>query len=271
MTLMGSAGICRGIGHCIVADSTVGRYLSHIIRELFNGSEQVVSASNQISAASSRWPKGDRAGGRPRKRPSLEEMSSMTGQMPTMQEVSLDGRGQGCQPDGTGYRGDVPSDQRYQVFFDQTAKIIRVIDDIAFQTNLLLRTRRWNGPPAGGQGVCRGGRGGAESGDAFGGGGQRRRMIEESVAAPITVSVTQRVSEAQRNLENADKVARSSMDCRGQFGTGSGIDQINTVVAQMDSYSTECRQCGRIRQPQRRTERSGRGPECYCGAIGVSG
>jgi len=104
--------------------------------------EQVASASNQVSSASQSLAEGatEQAASLEETSSSLEEMASMTKQNAdnAQQANTLAGEAQKAANDGNGAMQRMnDAINEIQKSSDETAKIIKVIDEIAFQTNLL--------------------------------------------------------------------------------------------------------------------------------------
>ena len=230
--------------------SALSRRITQIIRSLSEGSQQVASASGQVSAASQSLAEGatEQAAGLEETSSSLEEMSSMTKQNAdnTVEATQLMEKAKtvvGGMAEATEEMTQAINDIKSSS--DQTAKIIKVIDEIAFQTNLLALNAAVEAARAG------------EAGKGFAVVAEEVRnlamrsaeaaknttdMIEESVSnAENGVHITQRVSNAlEETVENSKKVAAliSEVAAASQE-QAQGIDQVNIAVAQMDKVTQQ--------------------------------
>ena len=120
----------------------LARKISRIVEMLSNGVDQVASASGQVSSASQSLAEGatEQAASLEETSSSLEEMSSMTKQNAdnAQQANHLAGDARKAAENGTASVGKMTTAiDEIQKSSNQTAKIIKVIDEIAFQTNLL--------------------------------------------------------------------------------------------------------------------------------------
>ncbi|MHC4587241.1 MAG: HAMP domain-containing methyl-accepting chemotaxis protein, partial [Planctomycetota bacterium] len=118
------------------------RALKKIINALTEGSEQVSSASGQVSAASQSLAEGstEQAAGLEETSSSLEEMASMTKQNADNAQQANTLASEARKAADTGTESMTRMNEAIndiQKSSDETAKIIKVIDEIAFQTNLL--------------------------------------------------------------------------------------------------------------------------------------
>jgi len=224
--------------------------LTHIMQQLFEGSEQVVSASNQISSASQSLAEGatEQAAGLQETSSSLEEMASMTKQNANnaQQANVLSTETRKAADTGAASMARMNSAiQDIQRSSDETAKIIKVIDDIAFQTNLLALNAAVEAARAG------------EAGKGF------------AVVAEEVRNLAMRSAEAAKNtsgmIEESVKNAKTGVDIAEEVGTvlneivqsigkttnlvseiaaasqeqAQGIDQVNTAVSQMDKVTQQ--------------------------------
>jgi methyl-accepting chemotaxis protein len=224
--------------------------LAEIIRQLFNSSDQVASASHQISAASQSLAEGatEQAAGLEETSSSLEEMSSMTKQNADNAQLANTLAAEAR----TAAQSGAESMQRMsraiddiQQSSDKTAKIIKVIDEIAFQTNLLALNAAVEAARAG------------EAGKGFAVVAEEVRnlamrsaeaakntatMIEESVKnAKNGVAISTEVSKALEGIVGG--IAKTT-DLVGEIAAASseqaqGIDQVNTAVTQMDKVTQQ--------------------------------
>ena len=140
--ITGIAALILGILLAWLITRSITKPINRIIAGLNEGSEQVSSASGQVSSASQSLAEGatEQAAGLQETSSSLEEMSSMTKQNAdnAQQASTLAGEARKAANVGTESMNRMNGAiQEIQKSSDETAKIIKVIDEIAFQTNLL--------------------------------------------------------------------------------------------------------------------------------------
>jgi len=154
-TIMGAvsaakSGILIGLLSALAVGAAIGIFLSRsissalnkVIATLSSGSEQVSSASNQVSQSSQQMAEGasEQASSLEETSASLEEMSSMTKQN---SDNSRQANSMALETRGAVEKSQEAMTRMGQAInkikgsSDQTAKIIKTIDEIAFQTNLL--------------------------------------------------------------------------------------------------------------------------------------
>ena len=233
----------------IIAQGIAGK-ITRIVRQLTQGSEQVSSASGQVSAASQSLAEGatEQAAGLEETSSSLEEMSSMTKQNAdnAQQANTLSNEARKAADNGAQSMGRMNSAiQEIQKSSDETAKIIKVIDEIAFQTNLLALNAAVEAARAG------------EAGKGFAVVAEevRNLAMRSAEAAKNTASM---IEEAVKNSKNGVDIATEvgkvldeivqgiakTTDLVGEIAAASqeqaqGIDQVNTAVAQMDKVTQQ--------------------------------
>jgi len=224
--------------------------LNRIIAGLTEGSEQVSSASSQVSAASQSLAEGatEQAAGLEETSSSLEEMSSMTKQNAdnAAQANNLSSEARRAADSGSesmnrmsGAINDI------QKSSEETAKIIKVIDEIAFQTNLLALNAAVEAARAG------------EAGKGFAVVAEevRNLAMRSAEAAKNTSSmIEESVKNSQNGVEISQEVAKAleeivtgvgkATDLVGEIAAASqeqaqGIDQVNTAMAQMDKVTQQ--------------------------------
>jgi methyl-accepting chemotaxis protein len=224
--------------------------LKKIINSLTDGSEQVASASGQVSAASQSLAEGatEQAAGLEETSSSLEEMSSMTKQNAdnAQQANTLASETRKAADNGSEAMGRMTSAIRdIQKSSDETAKIIKVIDEIAFQTNLLALNAAVEAARAG------------EAGKGFAVVAEevRNLAMRSAEAAKNTANM---IEESVKNSKNGVDIATEvgkvleeivqsigkTTDLVGEIAAASseqaqGIDQVNTAVAQMDKVTQQ--------------------------------
>ena len=250
VSVLSLTAIVLGIVAAVLIARGIISALRRIIDSLNEGSEQVAAASGQVSSASQSLAEGatEQAAGLEETSSSLEEMSSMTKQNAdnAQQANSLAGEARKAADSGADSMGRMNSAiQEIQKSSDETAKIIKVIDEIAFQTNLLALNAAVEAARAG------------EAGKGF------------AVVAEEVRNLAMRSAEAAKNtasmIEESVKNARNGVDIAAEVGKvldeivqgvgkttdlvseiaaasqeqAQGIDQVNTAVAQMDKVTQQ--------------------------------
>jgi methyl-accepting chemotaxis protein len=224
--------------------------LHRIISTLTTGSEQVAAAAGQVSAASQSLAEGatEQAAGLEETSSSLEEMSSMTKQNAdnAQQANALAGEARKAADMGTDSMGRMSTAiQEIQRSSDETAKIIKVIDEIAFQTNLLALNAAVEAARAG------------EAGKGFAVVAEevRNLAMRSAEAAKNTASmIEESVKNSSNGVDIATEVAKvleqivqgvgKTTDLVSEIAAASqeqaqGIDQVNTAVSQMDKVTQQ--------------------------------
>ncbi|HBA83439.1 MAG TPA: hypothetical protein DCZ95_05020, partial [Verrucomicrobia bacterium] len=134
------AGLALSLG--IGLTRSITRPIQHVIDGLSAGSEQVTSASSQVSSASQQLAQGasEQASSLEETSASLEEMASMTRQNAdnATQANNIAREASSLAVGGVeAMTRMIGAIDKIKKSSDETAKIIKTIDEIAFQTNLL--------------------------------------------------------------------------------------------------------------------------------------
>lgn len=248
--IAGVAALALGIVLAWLITRSITKPVNRIIDNLTEGSEQVSAAAGQVSAASQSLAEGstEQAAGLEETSSSLEEMASMTKQNAdnAQQANTLASESQKAATNGTEAMqrmSEAISD--IQKSSDETAKIIKVIDEIAFQTNLLALNAAVEAARAG------------EAGKGF------------AVVAEEVRNLAMRSAEAAKNtsamIEESVKNSKNGVDIASEVGKvleeivqsvgktneliseiaaasqeqAQGIDQVNTAMAQMDKVTQQ--------------------------------
>jgi methyl-accepting chemotaxis protein len=243
--IVGAIGIVVGAVLAFLITRGIITALKKIINALSEGAEQVASASGQVSSASQSLAEGstEQAAGLEETSSSLEEMSSMTKQNADNAQQANTLASQVRKTADTGTESMTRMSEainEIQKSSDETAKIIKVIDEIAFQTNLLALNAAVEAARAG------------EAGKGFAVVAEevRNLAMRSAEAAKNTSSmIEESVKNSKNGVDIASEVGKVLEEIVGGIGKTSelvseiaaasaeqaqGIDQVNTSMAQMD-------------------------------------
>ncbi|MBW8886307.1 MAG: MCP four helix bundle domain-containing protein [Fibrobacteres bacterium] len=244
--LLAALSVGAAIG--IFLSRSISSALSQVITTLSSGSEQVASASNQVSQSSQQMAEGasEQASSLEETSASLEEMSSMTKQN---SENSRQANAMALETRSAVERsreamtrmGDAIN--KIKGSSDQTAKIIKTIDEIAFQTNLLALNAAVEAARAG------------DAGKGFAVVAEEVRNIAQR-SAEAAKNTAALIEESQQNANNGVAVSsevggilsqivesvQKLAHLIGEVSAASdeqskGIEQIGTAVTQMDKLT----------------------------------
>jgi methyl-accepting chemotaxis protein len=240
--------VFAGGGFAFVIIAGLKRVLRHLAASLRDGSDQMVSASSQVSAASQSLAEGasEQAASLEETSSSLEEMSSMTRRNADNAENA---KTLANQTRAAADAGALDMKEMSQAMTeiksasDNIAKIIKTIDEIAFQTNILALNAAVEAARAGEAGM-----GFAVVADEV------RRLAQRSAnAAKETADkIEDSINKSEHGVRISVKVAQSLEEivtkaCQvdqliGEIAAASkeqsqGIAQVNTAVAQMDKVT----------------------------------
>jgi len=229
---------------------SITKPINRVIAGLSEGSEQVSSASAQVSAASQSLAEGasEQAAALEETSSSLEEMASMTKRNAesAQQANTLAGDARQSADKGTQTMSRMTEAiADIQKSAGETAKIIKVIDEIAFQTNLLALNAAVEAARAG------------EAGKGFAVVAEevRNLAMRSAEAAKNTSSL---IEESVKNSETGVSIAGEVAKMLEEIGAASvkvndlvaeiaaasneqaqGIEQVNTAVSQMDKVTQQ--------------------------------
>ena len=248
--IIGGALVAIVLGTILALVITRGitKPINRIIAGLTAGAEQTASASGQVSSASQSLAHGasEQAAAIEETTSSVEEMASMTKQnagnaneAKTLAATAREGADKGTEA----MRRMSTAIDDIKNSSDETAKIIKTIDEIAFQTNLLALNAAVEAARAG-----EAGKGFAVVAEEVRNLAQRSaqaakdtaNMIEQSVKnADNGVEITKEVGGALQEIADG---SRKVNDLVAEIAAASneqsqGIEQINTAVGQMDQVT----------------------------------
>ena len=189
-------GLLAGALLGIFITRSITRPIGRIIKALTEGSDQVTSAATQVSGSSQSLAEGatEQAAGLEETSSSLEEMASMTKQNAdnAQQASTLAATASKAADTGNESMGRMNAAiEDIQKSSDETAKIIKVIDEIAFQTNLLALNAAVEAARAG------------EAGKGF------------AVVAEEVRNLAMRSAEAAKDTSGMIEESVKNRDCRG--------------------------------------------------------
>jgi methyl-accepting chemotaxis protein len=227
---------------------SIGKVLSSLSTSLDDGANQVAAASSQVSASSQSLAEGasEQAASLEETSASLEEMSSMTKRNAENAETAknLANQTRGAADVGAADMKEMSSAMdAIKSSSDNIAKIIKTIDEIAFQTNILALNAAVEAARAGEAGM-----GFAVVADEVRNLAQRSAQAAKETAEKIEDSIrksnqgVQISAKVAQSLGEIVEKARKVDELVGEIASASreqsqGILQVNTAVTQMDKVT----------------------------------
>jgi methyl-accepting chemotaxis protein len=246
--VLGGIAFVIGIVFASSITRSVGRALREVSQALTEGASQVASASTQVSAASQSLAEGasQQAASLEETGSSLEEMSSMTRRNAESAETAKELSGQTRNAADLGAREMQTMSSamaEIKTSSGNIAKIIKTIDEIAFQTNILALNAAVEAARAGEAGM-----GFAVVADEVRSLAQRSAQAAKETADKIEDSIkrseygVQISTKVAQSLEEIVVKARKVDELVAQIASASkeqsiGITQVNTSISQMDKVT----------------------------------
>ncbi len=222
-------GIVLGLLGAIFITLSITKPINRIISDLSAGADQVATASGEVSAAGQALAQGasEQAASLEETSSSLEELSSMSSSNRDaaqqadglMREV-----GQVMEQAGGSMAQVRQAMEQITAASDQTAKIIKTIDEIAFQTNLLALNAAVEAARAG------------EAGAGFAVVADEVRALALR-AAEAAGSTTELIEKNLADIEQGSELVRKTDEAFGKLKQSAG--QVAELVAEIASASGE--------------------------------
>lgn len=241
-------GLILSLSVAYFLDRSITKPVESLIQSLYHGAQMVAAASEQISASSQSLASGasEQASSLEETCSSLEEMAGMTRQNAdnARQANSLAEEARNASAKGSGAMEEmVEAMQAIKNSSDKTAKIIKVIDEIAFQTNLLALNAAVEAARAG------------EAGKGFAVVAEEVRNLAQR-SADAAKNTSELIEGSQKNAERGVRISEEFLSMLQNITSGvkkvtdlisevsaasdeqaQGIEQINNAVSQMDKIT----------------------------------
>jgi len=240
--------VLAGVALSLFIVRRINHALTEVVDTVSAGSDQIASASGQVSATSQSLAEGssEQAASLEESSASLEEMSSMTKRSADNAQQAKTSAAQTRDSADRG-AGEMASMQKamegIQTASTDIAKILKTIDEIAFQTNILALNAAVEAARAG------------EAGMGFAVVADEVRALAQRCAAAAketAVKIDESVSKSQQGVAISNGVARSFGEIQTQIRhldelvvemanaskeQSQGIQQVATAVSQMDKVT----------------------------------
>ncbi|MCP4704959.1 MAG: chemotaxis protein [candidate division Zixibacteria bacterium] len=250
VTIIAIAAGLLGIFLAVTIARGITKTMIKIIDSLSSGAEQVGSASGQVASASQSLAEGssEQASSLEETSSSLEEMASMTRQNAenTKQASNLSTDTSTTTDKGMNAMNSMAEAmQEIKKSSDETAKIIKVIDEIAFQTNLLALNAAVEAARAG------------EAGKGFAVVAEEVRNLAQR-SAEAAKDTNSLIEGSQKNAEAGVKSSEELVEILKNINGGiqkvtnlmgevtaasdeqaQGVEQLNTAVGQLDQVTQQ--------------------------------
>lgn len=224
-----STGVVLFLTISVFMVNSIIRPVTSVVEGLKNASTMVSQASGQVSSSSQTVASGacEQASSIEQISSNLEEMASMTRQnadnatkADSMVQQAANTAGQGAQT----MKKMSAAIEKIETSADETAKIIKTIDEIAFQTNLLALNAAVEAARAG------------EAGAGFAVVAEEvRNLAQRSAAAAKDTSVL--IEESQKNSEHGVTVSREVDNYLSQIVEQVG--KVNSLISEVNTATAE--------------------------------
>lgn len=221
--------VALGIFIGVVITRSITKPINRIIDGLRGGASQVSAASQQVAESSQAMAEGasEQASSLEETSASLEEMAAMTRQNSDNAQQANSMTTEASEAASSGENAMARMAEaidRIKNSSDQTAKIIKTIDEIAFQTNLLALNAAVEAARAG------------EAGKGFAVVAEEVRNLAQR-SAQAAKDTSELIEESQRNADGG--VAVSDEVASMLSSIGNSVQKVNQLVAEVAAGSTE--------------------------------